>query len=374
MSATRSSTTAMSWRGWRRSARSSCEELADVPDDGQPVVFSAHGVPKSVPAEAAARELLYLDATCPLVSKVHKQAMLHVKRGRHVLLIGHQGPSRGRSARWASSTPGTVTLIESEADVAAFEPADPDGARLRHADDAVGGRHRRRSSPRCRRKFPEHAGAVVGFDLLCHDQPPGGGEGGGARHATCFLIVGAPNSSNSHAPRRGRDARRRARLRAGAARDGHPWHLVSRRRDVLGMSAGASAPEIVVDEIIDAFRERFEVRVELVRTAEENEDFPVMRSLRDTPLLAADMAFVHGDGASAAVRREPLTWPSTPTSRSAALGLPRRLRSRRAAQLQGHRGRGRELELPPAHRGRHLHPDALREARGPRTTCRSSSG
>ena len=100
------------------------EELDEVPDDGQPVVFSAHGVPKSVPRNAEARELLYLDATCPLVSKVHKQALRHMRLGRHVLLIGHRGHPEVVGTM-GQLPDGAITLIETEEDVAALDPADP---------------------------------------------------------------------------------------------------------------------------------------------------------------------------------------------------------------------------------------------------------
>ena len=155
------------------------EELDDVPDDGQPVVFSAHGVPKSVPAEAEARELLYLDATCPLVSKVHKQAMLHVKRGRHVVLVGHKGHPEVIGTM-GQLPEGTVSLIESEADVAAFAPTDPAAlgfvTQTTLSVDDTGGIVSALAG-----EIPRDAGAVLRIDLLRHDQPPGGGEGGGAR-------------------------------------------------------------------------------------------------------------------------------------------------------------------------------------------------
>jgi 4-hydroxy-3-methylbut-2-enyl diphosphate reductase len=267
------------------------KELSDVPDDGQPVVFSAHGVPKSVPAEAASRELLYLDATCPLVSKVHKQAMLHVRRGRHVLLIGHKGHPEVIGTM-GQLQPGEVTLIETVDDVARLMPDDPAALGFvtqttLSVDDTTD------IIAALTLKFPEMT--APSSESICYATTNRQeAVKAAAAGADVFLIVGAPNSSNS------------MRLVEVATRAGAmAGHLVQRATDIpwaiigegatIAMSAGASAPEIVVDEIIDAFRDRFNVRIELVRTAEENENFPVLRSLRDTPLTSADMAFVNGE-------------------------------------------------------------------------------
>jgi len=269
------------------------EELNEIPAEhrAQPVVFSAHGVPKSVPAEAASRELLYLDATCPLVSKVHKQAMLHVKRGRHVLLVGHKGHPEVIGTM-GQLLPGEVTLIETVEDVERLSPADPAALGFvtqttLSVDDTAG------IIAALTEKFPEMT--APSSESICYATTNRQeAVKAAAPGADVFLIVGAPNSSNS------------MRLVEVATRAGAmAGHLVQRATDIpwaiigpgatIAMSAGASAPEIVVDEIIDAFRDRFAVSIELVRTAEENENFPVMRSLRDTPLTNADMAFVNGE-------------------------------------------------------------------------------
>ena len=144
-----------------------------------PVVFSAHGVPKSVPADAQARNLFYLDATCPLVSKVHKQAMRHQRLGRHVLLIGHAGHPEVIGTM-GQLPEGAVTLIETEADVADLRAGRPVSARLRHADDAVGRGHGRHH-PRAAGALSRTEGAGRRIDLLCHHQPPGSGQGDRAR-------------------------------------------------------------------------------------------------------------------------------------------------------------------------------------------------
>lgn len=266
------------------------KELDDIPDDGQPVVFSAHGVPKSVPAAAEAREMLYLDATCPLVSKVHKQAMRHMRLGRHVLLIGHRGHPEVVGTM-GQLPEGAVTLIETEADVAAYVPSDP--ATLGFVtqttlsvDDTIG------IVEALQAKFPAlHAPSSESICYATTNRQEA--VKAAAPGADVFLVVGAPNSSNS---RRLVEVAERFGAATGVLVEGVadiPWDAVV-PDGIIAMSAGASAPEILIDAIVGAFRERFEVGIELVRTAEENENFPVMRSLRETPLTVADMAFVNG--------------------------------------------------------------------------------
>ncbi|MCE7030481.1 4-hydroxy-3-methylbut-2-enyl diphosphate reductase [Jiella sp. CBK1P-4] len=266
-------------------------ELDEIPDDGQPVVFSAHGVPKSVPAAAATREMLYLDATCPLVSKVHKQAMLHVKRGRHVVLIGHRGHPEVVGTM-GQLQPGTVSLIETVADVAAFEPEDPAALgfvtqttlSLDDTADIVAA---------LQAKFPQMT--APSSESICYATTNRQeAVKASAPETDLFLIVGAPNSSNS---KRLVEVAEKAGSTKGVLVQGPqeiPFEALGGDHPVVGMSAGASAPEVLVDAIIAALRERFDVSIELVQTAEENENFPVMRSLRDTPLTVADMAFVNG--------------------------------------------------------------------------------
>ena len=268
------------------------EELSEIPPEHRqsPVVFSAHGVPKSVPADAQARELFYLDATCPLVSKVHKQAMRHQRLGRHVLLIGHAGHPEVIGTM-GQLPEGAVTLIETEADAAKLEPADPKALGFvtqttLSVEDTAG------IIRALQERFPElHAAAAESICYATTNRQEAVKET--APGADLFLIVGAPNSSNS---------RRLVEVaeRAGAAMSllvqraaEIPWDEIG-GISTLGLSAGASAPEIIVDEIIDAFRQRFDVTIDLAITATETEDFPVMRVLRDVELTAADMAFVNG--------------------------------------------------------------------------------
>jgi 4-hydroxy-3-methylbut-2-enyl diphosphate reductase len=268
------------------------EELSEIPDDHHhcPVVFSAHGVPKSVPADAQARNLFYLDATCPLVSKVHKQAMRHQRLGRHVLLIGHAGHPEVVGTM-GQLPEGAVTLIETEADVRNFTPVDPQALGFvtqttlsvedtAHIIEALQARFPALQAPAAE----SICYATTNRQDAVKETAPG---------ADLYLVVGAPNSSNSRrlvevAERAG--ARRSLLVQRASE---IPWHEIAGIA-TLGLSAGASAPEIIVDEIIDAFRERFDVSVDLAVTATETEDFPVMRVLRDVELTKADMAFVNG--------------------------------------------------------------------------------
>lgn len=268
------------------------EELDEIPPEhhGQPVIFSAHGVPKSVPADAEGRNLFYLDATCPLVSKVHKQAMRHERLGRHVLLIGHRGHPEVIGTM-GQLPEGAVTLIETVEDVDALDPVDADALGFvtqttLSVDDTA------QVIARLTERFPGVTAPAA--ESICY-ATTNRQEAVKAAAPGCdlFAVVGAPNSSNS---------RRlvEVALKAGARRS----ILLQRASEIdfdeigdistLGLSAGASAPEVVVAEIIDAFRDRFDVTIELAETVQETENFLVNRELRDVELTAGDMAFVNG--------------------------------------------------------------------------------
>lgn len=270
------------------------EELEEIPSEhkSRPVVFSAHGVPKSVPEDAEARKLFYLDATCPLVSKVHKQAMRHHRQGRHVLLIGHAGHPEVVGTM-GQLPPGAVTLVESEQHATTI--VQPETTELGFVtqttlsvEDTAGiirilsERYPRMHAP----SAESICYATTNRQEAVKQAAPG---------ADLFLIVGAPNSSNSM--RLVEVAERAGAKRAMLVQRANeiPWGEIG---DValIGLSAGASAPEVLVNEIIDAFRQRYDVTVDLAITANETEEFPVMRDLRDTELTPADMAFVNGTG------------------------------------------------------------------------------
>lgn len=268
------------------------EELDEIPPEHirQPVVFSAHGVPKSVPADAKARNLFYLDATCPLVSKVHKQALRHQRLGRHVILIGHEGHPEVIGTM-GQLPEGAVSLVDTVADAERYAPADPDNLgyvtqTTLSVEDSEG------VIAKLKERFPNlHDPAA---ESICYATTNRQEAVKLAAPGTdLFLIVGAPNSSNSKrlvevALKAG--ARQSLLVQRAAEID---WNAVGPLRTV-GLSAGASAPEVIVNEIIDAFKARYDTTVELAEMAEENEHFPVNRELRHIELTHEDMAWVNG--------------------------------------------------------------------------------
>ena len=266
------------------------KELDEIPPTKQPVIFSAHGVPRSVPENAESLNLLYLDATCPLVSKVHKQAIRHIRQGRHVLLIGHAGHPEVIGTM-GQVEPDEMTLIEDVAQANSYEPSDPDALGFvtqttLSVDDTA------EVIDALMERFPNLQAPAA--ESICYATTNRQEVVKvAAKDADHFLIVGAPNSSNSK------------RLVEVASRAGAknsilvqkagdiPWNEIEGAKAV-GLSAGASAPEILVNEIIEAFRERFDMTLNLVETVKEDEEFLVARDLRDTELTPEDMAFVNG--------------------------------------------------------------------------------
>ncbi|MFW5655114.1 MAG: 4-hydroxy-3-methylbut-2-enyl diphosphate reductase [Roseicyclus sp.] len=251
------------------------EELDDCPAD-RPVIFSAHGVPKAVPAEAARRQMLYVDATCPLVSKVHIEAARHHEAGLQIVMIGHAGHPE-TIGTMGQLPEGEVLLVETVGDVAELAVRDPERLAFvtqttLSVDDTAD------VVEALRARFP----AIVGphkEDICYATTNRQEAVKAMAPRADAMLVVGAPNSSNSK------------RLVEVGARAGCPYaQLVQRAADIdwralegiatLGVTAGASAPEVLVDEVIDAFRNRYDVTVELVETARENVEFKVPRVLR----------------------------------------------------------------------------------------------
>ncbi len=268
------------------------EELDEIPPTSAPVVFSAHGVPKAVPEDARTRDLFVLDATCPLVSKVHKQAERNHARGFEIILIGHAGHPEVIGTM-GQLPPGAVHLIETLADAQRFSPTGgkplayitqttlsvDDTAEIvamlqarfptikaPHKDDICYATTNRQAAVKA---------AVAGCDAM--------------------VVVGAPNSSNSQ------------RLVEVAARAGCRFSALVQRADdicwddfsavkTLGLTAGASAPDALVEEIIAAFRSRFHVRVETVLTATEDIAFNLPRPLRQTMAQGENDAAAQGVG------------------------------------------------------------------------------
>lgn len=249
------------------------ESLDQVPD-GVPVVFSAHGVPKAVPAKAEMRGLAYIDATCPLVSKVHRQAERAHETGRHIVFVGHAGHPEVIGTL-GQLPDGAMTLVESVDDVAALSPPDPEMLSFLtqttlSVDDT------RDIIAALQHRFPAISGPR-GEDICYATSNRQDAVKAIAGQCDHMIVIGAPNSSNS------------LRLVEVAERLGTPAHLVQRGTDVdpawladigtLGITAGASAPETLVREVIDAVAAVRAITEEVVVTAEENMIFKLPRGL-----------------------------------------------------------------------------------------------
>ncbi|MFM9940647.1 MAG: 4-hydroxy-3-methylbut-2-enyl diphosphate reductase [Hyphomicrobiaceae bacterium] len=261
----------------RRKGAVFVEELDEIPDTAAPVIFSAHGVPKSVPATAAARRMFFLDATCPLVSKVHVEAERHHEEGLEIVLIGHAGHPEVIGTM-GQLPDGAVTLIETADDARRLAPRDP--ARLAFITQTTLSVDDTAEIVRVlKQRFP----AIVGphkEDICYATTNRQAAVKAIAPRADCVMVVGAPNSSNSlrlvEVAERSGCTRSLLVQRASEI----PWDKLDGVR-TIGISAGASAPEILVDEIIAALRQRYDVTVESVVTAEERIAFNVPRELRD---------------------------------------------------------------------------------------------
>jgi len=252
------------------------EELEDCPAD-RPVIFSAHGVPKAVPAEARAREMIFVDATCPLVSKVHVEAQRHFDAGREIVLIGHAGHPEVIGTM-GQLPPGAITLLETVADAEVFIPHDP--AKLSFVtqttlsvDDTAD------MVAVLQRRFPgiaaPHKEDICYATTNRQDAVKAMGEG-----ADLVLVIGSPKSSNSVrlvevAKRAGA---KDARLVGSASEVDWAWFDGVR---TVGVTAGASAPEDLVEELVAAISARFDARVEEVRVTEEDVMFKLPRVLAE---------------------------------------------------------------------------------------------
>lgn len=252
------------------------EELDDCPPD-RPVIFSAHGVPKSVPAEAERRKMLYVDATCPLVSKVHIEAARHHENGLQIVMIGHDGHPE-TIGTMGQLPDGAVLLVETAEDVAHIDVRDP--SKLAYitqttlsVDDTAG------VVEALRARFPLIEGPHK-EDICYATTNRQGAVKAIAPKIEALLVIGAPNSSNSQ------------RLVEVGRQAGCAYaQLVQRAADIdwralegvraLGLTAGASAPQVLVDEVVAAFRARFDLTVEIVETAVERVEFKVPRVFRE---------------------------------------------------------------------------------------------
>ncbi len=253
------------------------KELDEIPAGDHPVVFSAHGVPKAIPAEAQRRKMFQLDATCPLETKVHLEAQRHYEEGCEIVLIGHAGHPEVIGTM-GQLPQGAVTLIETPEDAEALSVRDP--SKLAYitqttlsVDDTAG------VIDVLRRRFPEIRGPVK-EDICYATTNRQEAVKSIAGQLDMLLVVGAPNSSNSK------------RLVEVGLKNGCPRALLVQRASelkwdelqgltTLGLTAGASAPEVLVNEIVDAFREHYDVTVEKVTLREENVSFKLPRELRE---------------------------------------------------------------------------------------------
>lgn len=252
------------------------ENLADCPVD-RPVIFSAHGVAKSVPAEAARRQMIYVDATCPLVSKVHIEAERHHQNGLQMIMIGHAGHPE-TVGTMGQLPEGEVLLVETAADVADLMPRDPDRLAFitqttLSVDDTI------EIVAALKARYPTIIGphkedicyATTNRQEAVKTMAP---------KIDALLVIGAPNSSNS-----------KRLVEVGRAAGCTYAQLVQRGRDIdwralagirsVGITAGASAPEVLVTEVLDAFRARYDLTVENIEITKENVEFKVPRILRE---------------------------------------------------------------------------------------------
>ena len=253
------------------------KELEDCPDD-RPVIFSAHGVPKSVPAAATAREMVFVDATCPLVSKVHIEAERHHGNGLQMVMIGHKGPPETLGTM-GQLPDGEVLLVETTAEVATLSPRDPN--RLAYITQTTLSVDDTTEIVRAlKARFPTIIGPHK-EDICYATTNRQEAVKAIALEIEALLVIGAPNSSNSK------------RLVEVGKKAGCGYsQLVQRATDIdwralkgiksIGITAGASAPEVLINEVIDAIKDRYDVMSQTVETSVENVTFKVPRVLRDT--------------------------------------------------------------------------------------------
>jgi len=252
------------------------EDLDEIPDTDAPIVFSAHGVPRSVPDEAKRRNLLAFDATCPLVTKVHREVQLHYRRGRQIVLIGHAGHPEvvGTVGQLPA---GAVTIVGSLADAERFVPRD--AAQIAYVTQTtLSVSDTSEIVALLKRRFPDIIGPHK-EDICYATTNRQEAVKRVAPTVDLMIVVGAANSSNSQ------------RLKEVAERGGCPRAvLVSRTQDIdwggigtierLGITSGASTPEVLVEEMIDALGERYSLAIETVAAANEDMYFPLPRALR----------------------------------------------------------------------------------------------
>ncbi len=268
------------------------EDLTEIPVDkrDRPVIFSAHGVPQYVHKDAEAKNLFYLDATCPLVSKVHKQAIRHQRLGRHILLIGHEGHPEVIGTMGQVS-PDCITLIKNLDDAMSFTPYDAQNLGY-VTQTTLSLEDTKAIIDVLKHRFPyiaEPAAQSICYATTNRQEAVKIA----AKNCDFFIIIGSPNSSNSK------------RLVEVAARNGASktllmenlqdvnWDEISGAK-IVAISAGASAPQILLNKLIEAFEDRYKIYFEIVETTKEDQKFLLSSELRDMELTAQDMEFLNG--------------------------------------------------------------------------------
>jgi len=259
------------------------EELDEIPDTSKPVIFSAHGVPKSVPAEAEERKIFAIDATCPLVTKVHREAEFHYKHGRQILLVGHAGHPEvvGTLGQLPNDS---ILLVQTLDDIEKLVPKDE--ANLAYVTQTTLSIDDTRSMVEALvKRFPKIIGPHR-EDICYATTNRQEAVKRIAASVDAMIVVGSSNSSNSQRLREvaERSGCKLARLVLRA--DDVEWDLFSNITS-LGITAGASAPEVLVEEIMEAFAARFELSVEIISTADESVFFPLPREVRPHSQAAA---------------------------------------------------------------------------------------
>lgn len=253
------------------------EELSEIPDDGRPVIFSAHGVPKSVPADAQSREMFYIDATCPLVTKVHNEAERHHKMGLTIILIGHEGHPEVIGTM-GQLPEGSVYLVETIEDVEKLVVPDP--TKLAHCSQTTLSVDDTSAVVEAlKKKFPMIVGpnredicyATTNRQLAVKEIAP---------KSDAVFVIGSPNSSNSN--RLVEVAKVYGCDNAHLVQDDSniPWASLENIK-TLGLTAGASAPDILIENVIAALKQKYEVTVEEVVLTKENVVFNIPRILRE---------------------------------------------------------------------------------------------
>jgi 4-hydroxy-3-methylbut-2-en-1-yl diphosphate reductase len=253
------------------------EELDEIPETEQPVIFSAHGVPQSVPAAAKARKLFFIDAICPLVSKVHVEARAHHANGLEIALIGHAGHPEvlGTLGQLPAEA---ATLLETTEDAQRFQPRDPE--RLAYVTQTTLSVDDTAAIVAVLR---ERFAAIVGprkEDICYATTNRQAAVKAIAHRCDAMLVIGSPNSSNSQRLVEVAQRAGCARTRLLTSLSDLAWRDFAGVQ-TLGVTAGASAPEWLVSQVVEAFRAHFEVRLEDVVTREEHIEFSIPRQLRD---------------------------------------------------------------------------------------------